>query len=584
MTYGALNQCRFRLVENLDDAFELKRWLGERRPVLGFDTETGGLEWWRQPLRLVQLGDAHTGWAIPFADWGGLVKEIFREYEGELAAHNAVFDLHFLERHGVRVARERVHDTSVMAHIDKSHRPRALKDLAVKLVDKHAALGQDALAQGMAQNGWTWGTVPVDFAPYWVYGALDPIITARLWERWMPSMQTTYRDVYDLEMATAFVIADMETRGFRVDLDYTREKAEQLDIYADQLYVWTEQEWGIKPGSNDAVAGRLLRDGIELVKLTDKGKWSVDDEVLTGIGDRHPLAATVQSYRQARKFSKTFFHKILAVADGDIVHASINPLGARTARMSVSNPPLQQLPSDSPLVRDCFIARDGNLLGLIDFDQIEVRLLAHFGNELDMIQAIEDGVDLHWFSARKMYGPDATKAQRKLSKSGTFGKIYGIGVEKFAAQQGVSLAEAQLFLAMYDQTFPAVPQFIRDVETVARQRLQTEKEAYVTTPVGRRHSLAPRDDGFYKLVNYLIQGTAADVLKQKLVACDAAGLGQYLVLPVHDELIFDAPEEDMPEVIKTALDVMQDFTSFKVPLTAGASVHARWGDAYREAT
>jgi DNA polymerase-1 len=571
-------------VESLDDCLELKRWLGERRPILGFDTETGGLEWWRQPLRLVQIGDAHRGFSIPFEWWGGLVREVFTKYEGEWVAHNAAFDCHFLERHGIPVPRERVHDTSVLAHIDKSYRLRALKKLAANLIDKSAELGQESLAEGMAKNGWTWGTVPVDFPPYWIYSALDPVLTARLWEKLHPSVSLNYGDVYDLEMATLFVCMDMESRGFRVDLDYTRDRMLELDDFTAQMYEWVGTEFGIKPGSNDAVANRLLRDGVRLVKLTDKGKWSVDDEVLTGLSGAHPLADAVRSYRQSRKFSKTYFAKILEMADGDVIHPGLNPLGARTARMSVSNPPLQQLPSDSPLVRDSFIAREGNTLVRIDFDQIEARLLAHFSNEPAMIEAITGGVDLHSFMAARMYGVETpTKLQRKLSKTGTFGKIYGIGAAKFAAQQGVTEAEARAFLAMFDNTFSAVPAFIRGVETVARQRLQTEREAYVTTPIGRRHYLPPRDDGFYKLVNYLIQGTAADVLKQKLVALDAAGLGSYLTLPVHDEVIFDVPKDDAEEVARVALQVMQDFDSFAVPLTAGAEFGPRWGDGYREA-
>jgi DNA polymerase I len=577
-----LSGVRMNLVESLEDAWALKRWLGERRPVLGFDTETGGLEWWRVPLRLVQVGDEHTGWAVPWGDWAGLVKEIFREYEGDLVAHNAAFDVHMLEHNGVKMKRELIHDTSVMAHIDDSARPRALKSLAEALVDKKATLGQEALHEGMAKRGWTWETVPVTFEPYWVYGALDPVLTCRMHSHLRPRM-AAYSGVYDLEMALLFICMDMEARGFRVDLDYTKRQAAILDDRKTLLYEQVWRDFGVRPGSNDAVADRLIRDGIHLIKTTAKGKWSTDEEVLSGIADRHPLAQLVLDYRQTSKFHKTYFTRILDLVDGDRIHASLNPLGARTARMSVSAPPLQQLPSDSPLVRDCFIASEGNTLGRIDFDQIEVRLLAHFAQEPDMIHAIRSGIDMHNFSAEKMYGPGFTKKQRKMSKSGTFGKIYGIGADKFAVQQGVTTAEAQVFLAMYDQTFPAVPDFIQRVEQVGRQRRATEGRAYVTTPIGRRHYLHKHDDGYYKLVNYLIQGTAADVLKQKLITLDAAGFGPYLTLPVHDEIIFDVPEAESESIVREALALMQDHTSFAVPLSAGAEIAPRWGDGYREA-
>jgi DNA polymerase-1 len=585
LAVGPLSDARLRLVENLDDALAFKRWLGERRPVLAFDTETGGLEWWREPLRLVQFGDAMSGWALPWGDWAGVVKEAFREYEGELVAHNAVFDMHFLEVNGVRLRRDQLHDTQVMAHLLDPTRKVGLKPLSDALIDPRASAGQATLQQGFMEHKWTWRTVPVDFPPYWLYATLDTVITARLHEMMRPEIDARYREAYDLEMAVALVIADMERRGFRADLDYTRTKLDELDAYTDEARAYCKATWDVSPTSTRQVCDRLIADGIRLTKKTPGGAWKLDEEVLAGLSGQHPLSDMVGSIRQAGKFAKTYFGKILNLADGDVVHASVNPLGARTARMSVSNPPLQQLPSDSPLVRDCFLAREGNRLITIDFDQIEARLLAHFSGEPTMIEAILGGVDLHTFMAGKMYGTAApTKQQRKMSKSGTFGKIYGIGVQKFATQQGVSPDEARAFLAMFDQTFAAVPQFIRQVETVARQRLQTEGTAYITTPVGRRHPLGPYDgDAFYKLVNYLIQGTAADVLKQKLVALDCAGLGDYLILPVHDEVIFDVPEKDAEVVAASALEIMQDFTTWAVPLTAGADIVTRWGDKYREA-
>ena len=561
---------------------EFKRWLGHWRPVLGFDTETGGLEWWRDELRLVQFGDASSGWVIPFREWRGLVAESFSEYEGDLVAHNAVFDLHFLERERIYPRRDRLHDTSVMAHILDSTRSRGLKNLGVTLIDPNANIGQRALVEGMARQKWTWATVPENFTPYWAYAALDPVITARLYELFRTQIQSEFAPVYDLEMGTAFVICDMETRGVPIDLEYTRGMSATLWLEATALAEFIHQEYGLRPGSNDAIAAQFLRDGIPLIKRTDKGKWSVDEEVLSSLSEIHPLADMVLRYRQATKFRSTYFEKILALHDSGRLHASIDPLGARTARMSVSRPPLQQLPSKSPLVRDCILAPDGHTLGMIDFDQIEVRLLAHFAQEPEMIREICGGEDLHWFAARKMYGPDATPADRKRSKSGTFGKIFGIGVEKFAVQQKVSLAEAQAFLAMYDSTFPQVPAFIQDVIRIGRQRKYDDGFGWVRTPLGRMHRLQPNDNGYYKLVNYLIQGTAADVLKKKLVELDAAGFGPYMLLPVHDEIIFQLPLADAREIMAEAREVMQDLHSFAVPLTAGTDIYPRWGDKYRD--
>lgn len=597
MTLGPLSDVRLRLVESLDDALEFKRWLGERRPVLAFDCETSGFEWWREPLRLVQFGDGMSGWALPWGDWAGVVKETFRDYEGDLVGHNTMFDVSFLEVNGASPRRDRLHDTQTQAHILNPARRIGLKPLADALIDPRATLGQEALHAGMQQNRWTWRTVPVDFTPYWLYGALDTVLTARLDELQRPQVNASYREAYDLEMAVALVLMDMERRGFRVDLDYTRATAEKFDTFTDELRAYCQAAFGVSPTSNRQVTQRLIDDGIRLIAKTDAAKkcaecrrgecgkhWKLDDEVLEGLKDKHPLAGHVYDIRRAGGMSRKYLGKILHFADGDLLHARINPLGARTARMSISDPPLQQIPSDSPVIRDCFIPREGNKLIAVDFDQIEARLLAHFSGEPTMIEAILGGVDLHSFMAGKMYGTDSpTKQQRKMSKSGTFGKIYGIGVEKFATQQGVSPDVARSFLSMFDQTFSAVPSFIRSVCDVARYRLQVEGSAYVTTPIGRRHPLGEFDgDKFYVLVNYLCQGTAADVLKQKIVALDCAGLGEFMVLPVHDEIIFDAPADKAEEISVVAKSVMEDLTSFAVPLSCEAKVLDRWGDAYRE--
>lgn len=582
----SLSDVRLNLVENLDDAMEFMRWLGERRPILACDTETGGLEWWKQPLRLVQVGDGQTGWAIPWQDWGGLAKQALREYEGEIVFHNLKFDLHFLEMNGAPMRRDRLHDTSIMSHLLDPLRPRALKKLAQRFVDPFAAAGQSSLTEGMHKNKWTWATVPVDFGPYWVYSALDPVITARIHEQFYPQITSEFWTVYETELAVLFAVADMERRGMAVDLAYCRDAHDRLYDYVDETKQWIKAEFGVPAGSLQQVAHRLRRDGVELTEKTKSGGWKMDEGVLSSLD--HPLAGAVLDVRQTQKIAKSYFAAIIRNEHNGKIHCDVNPLGARTGRMSVSRPPLQQLPSGSPLVRDAFVSEHGRLIST-DWDQVELRLLAHFADERKMIEAIHAGVDLHTWAAQQIHRrEEISKPERKLVKNGSFLKVYGGGAGALAEQQGIPEAEAEEFLAMYDATFPGVPRFGEKLEREARRRLQTEEIAYIKTPIGRRHRIEEEFDPetgkrqipYYKLTNYMIQGTAADLLKRKVIALDDAGAGEYLRLLVHDEVIADAPTGEAEEIARLISDVMTETEEYVVPLTASAEIVSRWGDAY----
>lgn len=612
----SLEDVGLHLVESIDDAQECKRWLGERREILAVDTETGGLEWWREPLRLVVLGDERHGWAIPWELWAGVVHETLGRYSGEIVFHNAKFDLHFLEDAGLSIRRDRVHDTATAAHLLNPLSRRGLKFLSAVHLDPNAAAGQELLHEGMKENGWTWRTVPHDFPPYWAYAALDGVLTARLWSLFRPKIETSYQEVYDLEMAVQLVLLDMESRGVRVDFPYVDSKIAEMTTFIDETREWVGENFriprsalkrdpseeflvptgspedfaaaeadgdemvSVSPTSNRQVAAALIADGVELEERTPSGGWKLDEPVLASFAG-HPLADAVLNIRKAGKYRKSYFESLRLYADGDVVHATMNALGARTGRMSLEKPPLHQIPR-GPLVRDAFIPRDGNVLVSCDFDQIEMRLLAHYAEETTMIEAIRRGVDLHGHVAESLFGPDFTKEQRQGCKGVNFGKVYGAGDETMAKTIGCSVAEAREFRIMYEAQFPRVNSFMREVEGVARQRAAEEGEGYVVDPFGRRH---PADLGrFYALVNYLIQGTAAGVFKRALVDLDLAGLGDYLILPVHDEAILDVPRDDAEEIARVVGETMTDATTFAVPLTASAEIlPERWGDKYREA-
>jgi len=584
----------FELVNSIELANDLMRWLGQSRSVLAFDTETGGLDPEKEPLRLVQFGDSQKGWAIPWEQWGGVALEVFDKYEGWFVGHNAKFDVRFIEHHAQRkLPRDRIHDTRLMCHLLDPSASTALKQNAARFIDPKAAYASKVLDNAMSEQKWTWRTVPIEFEAYWAYGALDTVLTSRLFDILHPKIQNEYQDVYELERNVSWILADMEARGALVDMEYARSKSQELRDFSNNVQSWCQNVHAVHPGSNAVVNSRLLELGIELTKKTAGGNFALDEEVLQEIiggtledvdqsklNDGQNLAYQVYARRKAEKILGTYLTGFEDFIDSNnFVHARINQLGARTGRMSMERPALQTLPRGR-VVRDCFIPRPGNVLYSADFDGIEMRLLAHFAQDPALIEAINTG-DIHTNTAQRVYGDTTiTKKdpRRQIAKNVGFAKIYGAGPEKIAWTAGVSVEEAKKFLDQYDASFPGVKRFQSQVAHVAEQRKRDEGVAYVKTPIGRIE--ISRENRDYALVNALIQGTAADVFKEALVRLDEAGCGNYMLLPIHDEVIFDIPENEVEEATDLIRRAMAD-NRWSVPITVGVDgPMRRWGEKY----
>ena len=218
-----------RLVTCIDDLFDMKRWLGERRDVMGLDTETSGLDPWEPgaKLRLVQIGDHREGWAVPWEGWGGAAIECMNLWKGDFTLHNASFDAKWLKVHADwQMPWERTHDTMIMAQIEDPSGPADLKTLSTRYVDPMSAAGQKELKAAMKTHGWTWATIPVDFPAYYLYSALDPVLAAHLWSHYRTDL--SFPEAYDLEMSVRRVCTEMEMTGMRVDLEYSQKRFDEL--------------------------------------------------------------------------------------------------------------------------------------------------------------------------------------------------------------------------------------------------------------------------------------------------------------------------------------------------------------------
>lgn len=563
------------LVDSTEEVQAFLSWLGERRPLLAFDLETTGLDPWRDTIRLAQFGDAETGWALPYDEWKGLVRHVLDRYEGPIAAHNLKFEGSMTERDGLHMPRGRSHDTMPMVHLDDNNGAKGLKRAAATRLGGWALRGERELKDAMKKGKWTWATVPVNLREYWQYGAFDTCLTAMLADYCWPRIQT-WRDAYERELAITWILTDMELRGMAVDVEYCARTRAELEQEAGEV----ASHWpDVNLGSGAQIARALRADGVKLTRFTEKGNVQMDKEVLQSID--HDLARDAITYRNRRHWATSYMGSFIDQEIDGLVHPDIRPLGAeKTGRMSISEPPLQQLPRDAR-VRDAVWAREGNSLVLADYSQQEMRLLAHYSGDERMMQAFHDGLDLHTFVAQQVYNVEVpSKKQRQTAKSSAFAKVYGAGPAKFAKTAGITLAEGKAFLARYDRMFPGVPRFSHDAIATVRARRDHDDNGFITT-FGGRVLKVPLGKS-YVAVNYTIQGGCADITKDAMVELDRAGLAEFMVLPVHDEVIFDVPDDLVEEVQPVIRDCMERH-DLRVPLPIDIEVCKRWGDKYREA-
>lgn len=593
----SLADVHLHLIDSVDDAAELMRWLSTKDRI-AVDTETSGLNPERDVVRTVQVGDAHHGWTIPWDRWGGVFEEIVRKYDGSWVGHNSKYDAAMLALScGITLPRSRLDDTRIASHVLHPDRSTALKPLASYYVDPLAANLSRQLDETLRKpGGWTWATVPIDYEPYWQYAALDTVLTFKLDEIVMPKAKSEAPNAYDLESGVAWVAYGMERLGTRIDRDYAAEHLVKFQRYVEQAEQWCVDTYGVRPGQNASVIEILQRDGFTFDKTTATGAVSLDKEVLGGID--HPLAKVVLARRKVQKVASTYLVNFLEMSDGDdLLHPRINTLGlkqdenyrggmgVRTGRMSMDTPNLQNLsrqtdgPSPGNVVRNCIVPRPEHTLLMIDFDQIEARVFAHMTGDQGLIDAFQEG-DFFVNIARDIYrDPTFSKKdpRRQPTKNMLYGRLYGAGNEKMALTAGISVEAASAFNIRFDMLYPGARAFSNLVQRTAQERFNATGDAYVRSPITNRRYTA-REDKTYALVNYLVQGTAAEVLKMKMLEMAAAGLDRHMILPVHDEIILDVPDDELGDVMVTARDIMNDDTMFRVPLTASPSVGKRWGE------
>ena len=580
-----LDNVQLHKVDTMAKAAEAFRWAGERREgPLFYDTESAGLNPYKDRMRMAQLGDLRHGWAFP-PEWAGVVQEILENYPGEVGAHNSPYDNRVLFQWlGVDPRWARTHDSMTACYLADSIKQAGLKPRAALEIDSRAMLAEQRLSAGMAAQKWTWDTVPFLFDPYWQYGALDPVMSAHLWAKLSPEVTTKFRQPYDLERATLRISSNMMDHGMMTDRAFIKRNISERLAWADNAMAWLRGVHRVDSCESNEQVGRCLNNaGVPTLVRTETGMPSISKDTLKMYAAEFPHAAhlvnVIATVRKTDAVVHRYLEKFLALAGSDdIMHYSIHPSRARTGRKSVTDPPMQTYDRDEPVVRGCFVPRPGCVFITIDADQIEARLTAHFSGDRQMIQDFLDadasGQKFFIIAAGRIYQRAISKLDPEYTwtKNATYGQIYGAGMAKVAATAGVPLAQMEPVYYGLQQRYPGVGALMNKL---IREGKHGGRRPQVATLNGRR---LYADRGHeYALLNYKIQGSAAEILKWGGVSLDAAGLGPYMCLDVHDEFVLEVPREMAEDVLHEATRILTDRTNFRVPITwAGSILEDRW--------
>ena len=405
-------------------------------------------------------------------------------------------------------------------------------------------------------------------------------------------------DVYlKIEEPLIRVLAKMEKDGVKMDLDSLRSFAAGLREEVQQR----EEKIRAMAGnpnlniSSPKQIAALLYDELQLLQRKKKGNDSTDEETLLSIEDRHPIVREILEFRAAKKLLSTYiepFPGYISRSDGKI-HTCFNQALTATGRLSSSNPNLQNIPIRSERgkeIRKAFVpSREGGVIMSADYSQIELRIMAHLSQDRHLIEAFNSGLDVHKATAAKIFGIDSSEVsaeQRRIAKTANFGIMYGISAFGLSQRLSCSRAEAKQIIDDYFESFPAIRSFIEDTLTAAREN------GYVETIFGRRRfvpdvnsrngtvrALAERN-----AVNAPIQGTSADIIKMAMAGVDRrlseAGLKSRMVLQIHDELLFDALEEEIDTLKAIVVEEMENVVRLSVPLTVECDYGKNWLEAH----
>src|SRR5690606_8308824 len=506
------------------------------------------------------------------------------------------YDLHVLRRHGVAVAGYE-DDTLLESFVlDSGNARHDMDSLALRHLGYTTVKYEELCGKGAKQIPFS--QCALDDATR--YAAEDADITLRLHRVLAarlaaePGLESVYRGI---EMPLVQVLQRIEANGVLVDMDELRRQG--ADLSRRMLEAQTRAT-GMAGRSFNLDSPKqlcaLLFDELGLPALvkTPKGQPSTNEQALESIAHLHELPRVILECRGRAKLRSTYADKLPEMVNPDTgrVHTSYHQAGAATGRLSSSDPNLQNIPirtDDGRRIRRAFVAPPGRKLVACDYSQVAQRTMAHLSQDPGLLGAFASGADIHRATAAEVFGrplEEVTVNERRAAKAINFGLMYGMGAFGLARQLGIDRGQAQDYIALYFSRYPGVRDYME------RTREQARERGWVETVSGRRLHLeyinarnaAQRAGAERAAINAPMQGTAADIIKRAMISVDAWLAGHAdrarMILQVHDELVFEADEAFVPELVGQVRELMCAAAQLSVPLVVDTGVGNNWDEAH----
>jgi DNA polymerase-1 len=590
------------------DTPELRKKLLEKmllQKEISFDTETTGVDAFECYLVGMSFSWIEgEGYYLPFTKDFYETQAILEELKPVLESQtilkigqNIKFDLLVLKKYGVEV-RGPMFDTMLAHYLlepDMRHNMNALAEayLNYSCIPIEDLIGKKGVKQKNMRD------VPVkDIAEY---AAEDADITKKLKNVFAPMIKEFGAEklLNEVEVPLIPVLADMENTGVNLDVQALREysivlSAEIVEV-VKKIYGHAGEEFNI---ASPKQLGEILFDKLKIdvnAKKTRTGQYATGEEILAKLAVEHEIARDILNFRELQKLKSTYVDalpELISKKDGRL-HTSYNQSVASTGRLSSTNPNLQNIPVKTERgreIRKAFVPKDkDHVIFSADYSQIELRIMAAFSREANMIEAFRQGRDIHATTAAKVYGValDQVSAEmRSKAKMVNFGIIYGISAFGLSQRLSIPRKEAAEIIDAYFKEFPAIKSYMDESVNKARE------QEYVETILGRRRYLRDINSrnmtlrGFAErnAINAPIQGSAADMIKVAMINIhnwmEKKNLRSKMVLQVHDELVFDLHKEEIEEVKTAVIDFMQNAIVMDVPMEVGSGIGENWLEAH----
>jgi DNA polymerase-1 len=589
----------------------LDAWLKKVKnaPLVAFDTETTSLDFMEARIVGVSLSvEPGEACYIPLAhDYMGVTEQldpsetlnqltpILEDPKIKKVGQNLKYDAHVLLNHGITL-KGIAHDTMLESYLYNSTANRHDMDTLSEKFLNHTTIHFEDIA-GKGKKQLTFNQIPIEVAS--PYAAEDADITLRLHQTLFPLLSQQEKPLWvyeNIDLPLVSVLAQMEHKGCLIDAPLLKAQSNELDKSCKTLqakaFDLAGEEFNLdSPKQLQVILFEKL--GLPILKKTPKGQPSTAEPVLQELADQFELPSIIMQYRSMRKLKSTYTDALPEQINPATkrVHTSYHQAVTATGRLSSKDPNLQNIPvknEEGRRIRKAFVAPKGKKILAADYSQVELRIMAHLSGDAGLLNAFKEGADIHSATASEVFATpidEVSSEQRRNAKAINFGLIYGMSAFGLSNQLSVDRGTAQSYIDAYFERFAGVKDYMQRIKETAKE------QGFVETLFGRRLYLPEinskngmqRQAAERVAINAPMQGTAADIIKGAMITINQEieqFKDAFMLMQVHDELVFEVPEKDVDAFSDFIRDKMQSAAQMDVPLIVDVGIGDNWEEAH----